>query len=94
MPRFTLRINGRSHQVEAEADDRLLSVLRYDLGLTGSKYSLLKTTPNPSDKDIARLMQGHVCRCGTYARIVNAVKLAASRTKSPAKPATESGSRS
>ena len=38
MPRFTLRINGRSHQIDAEADDRLLSVLRYDLGLTGSKY--------------------------------------------------------
>jgi isoquinoline 1-oxidoreductase alpha subunit len=55
--------------------------------------SMLKSTPNPSEQDIARLMQGHVCRCGTYARIVRAVKMAAARTKSPAKPATDSGSR-
>jgi nicotinate dehydrogenase subunit A len=38
MPVFTLRINGRSHRVDGEPDDSLLSVLRYDLGLTGSKF--------------------------------------------------------
>jgi aerobic-type carbon monoxide dehydrogenase small subunit (CoxS/CutS family) len=38
MARYTLRINGRTHDVEGEPDDNLLSVLRYDLGLTGSKY--------------------------------------------------------
>ena len=38
MPRYTLRINGNTHEVEGEAGDRLLSVLRYELGLTGSKY--------------------------------------------------------
>jgi isoquinoline 1-oxidoreductase alpha subunit len=62
-------------------------------GMVMGATSLLKSTPNPSEQDIARLMHGHVCRCGTYARIVRAVKLAASRTKSPAKPATDSGSR-
>jgi len=35
---YNIRINGRSHRVEGEADDSLLSVLRYDLGLTGSKF--------------------------------------------------------
>ena len=38
MPRYTLRVNGRTHEVDGEPGDNLLSVLRYDLGLTGSKY--------------------------------------------------------
>jgi aerobic-type carbon monoxide dehydrogenase small subunit (CoxS/CutS family) len=38
MPRYTLRVNGRTHEVAGEAGDSLLSVLRDDLGLTGSKY--------------------------------------------------------
>ena len=38
MPKYTLRVNGRTHDVEGEPADNLLSVLRYDLGLTGSKY--------------------------------------------------------
>ena len=38
MPTYSLRINGRTHQVEGEPDDSLLSVLRYDLDLTGSKF--------------------------------------------------------
>src|SRR5512134_2215606 len=38
MPRYSLRINGRTHDVEGEPGDNLLSVLRYELGLTGSKY--------------------------------------------------------
>src|SRR3970040_431673 len=38
MPRYSLRINGRAHDVEGEPGDNLLSVLRYEIGLTGSKY--------------------------------------------------------
>ena len=38
MARYSLRINGRTHQVDGEPDDSLLSVLRYDLDLTGSKF--------------------------------------------------------
>ena len=38
MPTYAVRINGRTHQVEGEPDDSLLSVLRYELDLTGSKY--------------------------------------------------------
>ena len=43
--------------------------------------SLLRTNPAPSDQDIARVMDRNVCRCGTYPRIVRAIKLAASRLK-------------
>src|SRR5436190_14968273 len=38
MPTFTLRVNGQTHRVEGDAGDSLLSVLRYELGLTGSKF--------------------------------------------------------
>ena len=33
MPTFTLRINGRTHEIEGDPDDNLLAVLRYDLDL-------------------------------------------------------------
>src|SRR5262245_24422617 len=152
MPRYTLRVNGAAHEVDGDPGDSLLSVLRYELNLTGSKYGcgeghcgactvlidgqamrscvarlgaltgtaittieavasgdrlhpvqeafleaeafqcgyctpgmvmatigLLKTTPRPTDQEIAALMDRNVCRCGTYARIVHAVKLAARR---------------
>src|SRR5215467_3432964 len=158
MARYVLRVNGQDREVDAEPGDSLLSVLRYDFGLTGSRYGcgegqcgacsvlldgaaarscvtrvgsvgsksittieglahaadapaskdlalhpvqqafleteafqcgyctsgmimatvgLLKTNPNPSEQDIARLMDRSVCRCGTYPRIVKAVRLAA-----------------
>ena len=38
MPLFVLRVNGRDHRVECDAADSLLTVLRDDLGLTGSKF--------------------------------------------------------
>ncbi|HUL74577.1 MAG TPA: (2Fe-2S)-binding protein [Vicinamibacterales bacterium] len=152
MARFVLRINGRTHEVDGEAGDSLLSVLRYELGLTGSKFgcgegfcgactvliddqatrscvarlgalsgksittieaigapdrlhpvqqafldaeafqcgyctpgmvmaaiSLLRTNPNPTEAEIARLMDRNVCRCGTFPRIVQAVKAAAAQ---------------
>jgi nicotinate dehydrogenase subunit A len=36
--RFLLRVNGTDREVDAEAGDSLLGILRDDLGLTGSKY--------------------------------------------------------
>ena len=36
--RMKLDVNGMSHRIEADAERSLLSVLRDDLGLTGSKY--------------------------------------------------------
>ena len=157
MAEFVLRVNGQTHRVDGDAGDSLLSVLRYDLGLTGSKFGcgeghcgactvmidgqatrscvarlgavadkpittieaigsaepngklhpvqeaflaaeafqcgyctpgmvmatigLLQGTPNPTDADIARLMDRNVCRCGTYPRIVAAIKDAARRMR-------------
>ena len=155
MARYVLRVNGKSREVDAEPGDNLLSILRYDFGLTGSRYGcgegqcgactvlldgagarscvtrvgtignkaittiealadgerlhpvqqafldaeafqcgyctsglimatagLLKTNPNPSEADIARLLDRNVCRCGTYPRIVKAVRMAAEQMRS------------
>jgi isoquinoline 1-oxidoreductase alpha subunit len=39
--------------------------------------ALLRTTRNPTDKDIDEAMAGNVCRCGAYVRIRAAIKDAA-----------------
>ncbi len=42
-----------------------------------SAVALLKNNPSPSDSDIDTAMSGNLCRCGTYTRIVAAIKDAA-----------------
>ena len=39
--------------------------------------ALLKQKPKPTDRDIDDIMQGNICRCGTYQRIRAAIKQAA-----------------
>jgi aerobic-type carbon monoxide dehydrogenase small subunit (CoxS/CutS family) len=149
-----LHINGSLVKVEADPDRTLLSVLRDDLDLTGSKYgcgegqcgactvmldgvavrscitplraaagkqittiegletngrlhplqesfleavsmqcgyctpgmivsgaALLRKNSNPTRPEILHAMQGNICRCGTYPRIVLAVEMAARRLR-------------
>ena len=42
-----------------------------------SAASLLARTPNPTDSDIDRAMNGNLCRCATYLRIRQAIHRAA-----------------
>jgi aerobic-type carbon monoxide dehydrogenase small subunit (CoxS/CutS family) len=149
-----LHVNGRKHRIDADPARSLLSVLRDDLDLTGSKYgcgegqcgactvmidgraakscttlvgncadkqittieglerdgklhplqeaflevgamqcgyctpgmivagaALLGKNPTPTLQDITRSMEGNICRCGTYGRIVLAVRKAAEALK-------------
>lgn len=46
-------------------------------GMILEAVALLKRIPNPTEEQIAQGLQGHVCRCGVYPRIVAAVKRAA-----------------
>jgi isoquinoline 1-oxidoreductase alpha subunit len=39
-------------------------------------YALLKKNPRPTRRDIVNHMNGNLCRCGTYPRIIRAVKMA------------------
>ncbi|MBA4057767.1 MAG: ferredoxin [Marivirga sp.] len=48
-------------------------------GMVISAVSLLKKNSNPSEQDIIQGMQGNICRCGTYPRIVRAIQLAANQ---------------
>jgi isoquinoline 1-oxidoreductase subunit alpha len=42
-----------------------------------SAAALLASSPRPTDADIDDAMSGNICRCGTYARIRDAIKQAA-----------------
>jgi aerobic-type carbon monoxide dehydrogenase small subunit (CoxS/CutS family) len=150
-----LNVNGKPHSVDVEPERSLLSVLRDDLDLTGSKYgcgegkcgactvlidgqaahscttrmsvaagraittieglegmkgelhplqqafldheafqcayctpgmimagvALLSQKSDPTEPEIIEAMQGNLCRCGTYTRIVAAIRQAASHSK-------------
>jgi isoquinoline 1-oxidoreductase alpha subunit len=43
---------------------------------------LLTKNDNPTDAQIKSAMNGHLCRCGTYPRILKAVKQAAQTMRS------------
>lgn len=45
-------------------------------GQVMSAASLLSQNKNPSEADIKAAMKGNICRCGTYPRILKAVKKA------------------
>lgn len=46
-----------------------------------SATALLKAKPKPTDADIDAAMSGNLCRCATYPRIRNAIKLASGQSK-------------
>jgi isoquinoline 1-oxidoreductase alpha subunit len=46
-----------------------------------SATALLEQNPNPSDADIETAMAGNICRCGTYSRIKEGIKLAANAVR-------------
>jgi aerobic-type carbon monoxide dehydrogenase small subunit (CoxS/CutS family) len=149
MAEFVLNVNGARIKVTSSPEESLLSVLRNQLDLTGTKYgcgegqcgactvlldgrptrsclttvsaaqnakiltiegleqagklsavqqafldegafqcgyctsgmimgatALLRETPNPTEQQIVEAMNGNICRCGTYPRIVDAVRRA------------------
>lgn len=43
-------------------------------GMIMSAVSLLDKNPDPTREEIMRSMQGNVCRCGTYPRIIKAIQ--------------------
>ncbi|MEM6803607.1 MAG: (2Fe-2S)-binding protein [Bacteroidota bacterium] len=41
--------------------------------------SLLEKNPHPTKDDIIKHMNGNICRCGTYLRIIKAIEIAAEK---------------
>ncbi|MEV6236828.1 (2Fe-2S)-binding protein [Lentzea sp. NPDC051838] len=48
-------------------------------GLVVQAHDLLNRVPNPSDPEIREALAGNLCRCTGYEKILDAVRLAASR---------------
>lgn len=53
-------------------------------GMILSAVALLKRNPHPKESEIIAFMDGNVCRCGIYARIVSAIQKAATVATSSA----------
>ena len=49
-------------------------------GLIVATHDLLRRVPEPSDPEIREALAGNLCRCTGYEKILDAVRLAASRT--------------
>ena len=45
-------------------------------GMVTAAVALLERTPSAGEDEIRRALNGHLCRCGTYPRIVEAVRAA------------------
>lgn len=73
-----LENDGRLHPVQqAFLDAQALQCGYCTSGMILTSFALLHSNPNPSDDEILRFMDGNVCRCGTYPRIVDAIHRAA-----------------
>jgi isoquinoline 1-oxidoreductase subunit alpha len=45
-------------------------------GMIMASYGLLNKSPHPTREQIINHMDGNICRCGTYQRIVKAIEMA------------------
>ena len=48
-------------------------------GMTIKGAELLANNPKPSEAEIRQAMDGHLCRCGSYPRVMKAIQLASAR---------------
>ena len=48
-------------------------------GIIMTAYALLARNAHPSDAEIRAALDGNICRCGTHARILRAIKKAAAQ---------------
>jgi aerobic-type carbon monoxide dehydrogenase small subunit (CoxS/CutS family) len=72
-----LAVNGHLHPLqEAFIQADAMQCGYCTPGMILSAAALLRKNPNPSDAEILRAMEGNICRCGTYPRILTAIRLA------------------
>ena len=77
-----LEENGRLHRVQqAFVGAEAFQCAYCTSGMIMAAVGLLRKNPQPSDEEIINAMDGNICRCGTYPRIVAAVRQAASSAK-------------
>jgi aerobic-type carbon monoxide dehydrogenase small subunit (CoxS/CutS family) len=77
-----LEENGRLHPLQqAFLDEGAFQCAYCTSGMIMAGVAFLKDYPNPTEAEIARGMNGNVCRCGTHPRIVAALRRAARALK-------------
>ncbi len=70
-----LQQNGRLHPLqEAFLEAGAMQCGYCITGMIMSGVGLLKKNPHPTEQEIIRAMEGNICRCGTYPRIVAAIR--------------------
>jgi aerobic carbon-monoxide dehydrogenase small subunit len=75
-----LAANGRLHPVqEAFVETGAVQCGFCTPGLVVATADLLANNPDPGDDEIREALSGNLCRCTGYAKIFDAVRLAASR---------------
>ncbi|MGH9737306.1 MAG: (2Fe-2S)-binding protein [Candidatus Acidiferrales bacterium] len=73
-----LEHHGRLHPVqEAFLAEEAMQCGYCTPGMIMTAVAFLKSNPNPTEPEIVHGMEGNICRCGTYPRIVAAIQRAA-----------------
>ena len=71
----SLAANGRLHPVqEAFLKHEAMQCGYCTPGMIMATVGLLSATPHPTDAQIVQAMEKNVCRCGTYPRILAAIR--------------------
>lgn len=82
-----LEHDGHLHPVqEAFIAEEAFQCAYCTSGMIMASVALLRATPQPTSDDIARALETNVCRCGTYPRIVAAVRRAAASVSADDRP--------
>jgi aerobic-type carbon monoxide dehydrogenase small subunit (CoxS/CutS family) len=81
-----LEQHGELHPLQAAfLDHQALQCGFCTCGMIMQGVALLKENSRPSTEDIARIMDGNVCRCGTHPRIFAAIRSASNAMKEVAR---------
>lgn len=77
-----LEKNGELHPVQqAFLDVDAMQCAYCTSGMILGAAAMLEHNSSPSEAEIVEYMNGHICRCGAYQRITEAIQLAATRMK-------------
>jgi len=77
-----LAAGGELHPLQrAFAENGALQCGYCTPGMILRAHSLLSENPRPTEEQILRGMEGHLCRCGTHQRIVRAIQAAANEMR-------------
>ncbi len=82
----SLEQNGQLHPLqESFVNEGAMQCAYCTSGMIMAGYALLQKSRDPSEAEIIRSMNGNICRCGAYQRIIAAIKQAAKTMQAGAK---------